>query len=104
MWVTFPFIGYKLLLQTKKLLIMKIVKIGILALSLGFFMASCGNGQNSSSTTDSTSTMTTTPDTATAPPASATPDTTMNNGAMNNGSNNMNNGGTNTTADTTMRR
>ena len=70
---------------------MKIVKIGFLALSLGFFMASCGNNGNSSSTTsDTTTTMTTTPpDTAMAPAANTMPDT-MNNGMNNNtGANGM---------------
>ena len=55
---------------------MKFVKLSIVALSMGLFVASCGDTNNDTETTDSTAMMTTTPepiapamDTTTAMPA-----------------------------------
>lgn len=43
---------------------MKFVKFGILALSLGLFVASCGNGESTDATTNDTTTVAPAPETA----------------------------------------
>jgi len=51
---------------------MKFAKLSVIALSMGLFLTSCGNGSTEAAKTDST---TTTTSTVTATPPPATPDT-----------------------------